>query len=322
MIRILGLLLMLSFVACREPEPGTEGNPLKVMFIPYVEQRTIMLHSEGLIKFLEKSLSQKMLGQDSGFHIRVSIPTFYISVVEAFGTENADLSSMTTFSYLLTKDTKKYPVEAILTVIREPEGLVYKGAIIARADSNIKKLEDLKGKKFAFADPSSTSGFVLASKLFKDRGVALGETVFAGRHDNVISMVYQGQVDGGAIYYSSPKVRVENGKSIRELRDARSMVLSQYPDVEEKIKIIEFTDEVQNEPWVLRTNIYKDPVKQAKLRQSIIDSIIEYSASPEGKDLMQILIRADKVVPTDDARYDKIRAILKDIQFDISSAVK
>jgi len=281
-----------------------------------------MLHSEGLVKYLEKSLSQKMLGKDSGFYIRVSIPTFYISVVEAFGTENADLAAMTTFSYLLTKDTKKYPVEAILTVVREPEGLLYKGAIIARADGKIKKLKDLEGKKFAYADPSSTSGFILASKLLKDRGVTPGDTVFAGRHDTVISMVYQGQVDGGAIYYSSPTERIENGKKIRELRDARSMVLSQYPDVEEKIKIIDFTEEVQNEPWVLRTNIYKDPAKQAKLRQAVIDSIIEFSASPEGKDLMQVLIRADRVVPTDDASYDPIRKILRDLKFDVSSAVK
>ncbi len=318
----LAFIFLLPLIACRDPEVGSKENPFKLMFIPYVEQQTIMLHTEELVKFLEKSLSKKMLGQDSGFHIRATIPTYYISVVESFGTDNVDLSSMTTFSYLLARDTKKYPAEAILTVVREPEGLVYKGAIIARADGKINKLEDLNGKKFAFADPSSTSGFILASKLLKDKGIKLGEAMFAGRHDTVISMVYQGQVDAGAIYYSSPTERIENGKKIRELRDARSMVLTQYPDVEEKIKIIGFTDEVQNEPWVLRSNIYKDPIKQAKLRQAIIESVIEFTESAEGKNLMQMLIRAEKVVPTTDASYDKIRKILKDVNFDIASVLK
>jgi phosphonate transport system substrate-binding protein len=292
------------------------------MFIPYVDQQTIMTETEGLIKYLEKSLSQKMLGQESGFYIRASIPTFYISVVESFGTERADLAAMTTFSYLLTKDQKKYPVEAILTVDRDPDGQFYKGAIIARADSAVKKVEDLTGKTFAFSDPASTSGFILASKLLKDKNIRPEKTVFAGRHDSVVTMVYQRQVDAGAIYYSSPKIRTENGKTTKELRDARGMVLVQYPDVEQKISIIGFTEEAPTEPWVLRTDIYKDPAKQAKLKQAIIDSIMEFTASDDGKQLMKVLVRAEKVVPTSDARYDGIRKVIRDLDFDITKLVK
>jgi phosphonate transport system substrate-binding protein len=292
------------------------------MFIPYVDQQTIMTHTEELVKYLEKSLSQKMLGKDEGFFIQASIPTFYIAVVEAFGTGRADLAAMTTFSYLLTKDQKKYPVEAILTVDRDPDGQFYKGAIIARADSSVKSFQDLNGKKFAFSDPASTSGFILPSKLFKDKGIKLEQTVFAGRHDSVVSMVYQGQVDAGAIFYSSPKIRTENGKTTRELRDARGMVLVQYPDVEEKIKIIGFTEEAPTEPWVLRTNIYSDPAKQAKLRKAIVDSVVEFTSSDAGKELMRILVRGERVLPADDARYDGIREVIRTLNFDITKLVK
>lgn len=316
------ILLSITLLGCTQQPTGSKKNPLKLMFIPYVDQQTIMLHTEGLVRYLEKSISQKLYGKDEGFYIKASIPTYYISVVEGFGHGQVDLSSMTTFSYLLTKDIKKYPVEAILTVVREGDGKFYKGALIARADSNVKSVEDINGKKFAFSDPASTSGFILPSKLFKDKNIKPAETVFAGRHDNVISMVYQGQVDAGAIFYSSRKTYIENGKKVTELRDARGMTKTSYPDVEEKIKIIGFTEESPNEPWVIRKDIFADPAEQAKLKKAITDSIVEYTSSPEGKELMRILVRGESVVPINDSHYDSVRKLMTELNLDIASLVK
>lgn len=314
--------VLISLSGCSEGPVGSSKNPLKMMFIPYVESQTIITHTDALIKFLEKSLSQKLLGQDQGFHIKTAIPTSYVAVVESFGTKRADVAAMTTFSYILTRDMKKYPVEAFLTVERPPDGRKYRGAIIARADSPVKTVQDLQGKKFAFSDPASTSGFILAAKLLRDQKIKVAESVFAGRHDAVVMMVYQKQVDAGAIYYSSPEIRTEGGKKRSYIRDARSMVLTQIPDVEEKIKIVGFTPEVPNEPWVIRTNLFQDPKEQERFKNALADSIIEFSASPEGKDMMQILVRADTVVKTNDAEYDDLRKIISELDLDMSKLVK
>jgi len=327
MVKALSLLssLGLSFFilcACTKGPIGSSNNPLKVVFIPYIEQQTIVTHTDALIHFLEKSLSQKLLKQDSGFHIKSSIPTSYVAVVEAFGTQRADLAALTTFSYLMTRDFKGYPVEAILTVDRFPDGRTYKGAIIARSDSKINSIADLQGKKFAFAEPASTSGFIMPSKLFKDHGIKLKETVFAGRHDTVVSMVYQQQVDAGAIYYSSPEVREVNGKKEVLIRDARSTVKTQIPDVENQVKIIGFTDAVPNEPWVLRTNIYPEKEKQEALKKALQEALIEFASLPEGKDMMQILVRAEKIVLADDSEYNPLREVLKSLDIDLASLVK
>jgi len=314
--------LAILAIGCTQSPTGTKANPFRIMFIPYVESQTITYHTQSLVKFLETRLSQKMLGTDEGFYIKAAIPTSYIAVVEAFGTKRADLSSMTTFSYILTRDIKKYPVEAILSVDRDPDGMVYRGAIIARADSPIKKIEDLEGKRFAYSDPASTSGFILPAKLFKDKKINLAETVFAGRHDSVVMMVHQKQVDAGAIYYSSPEQRIVDGKNVAFIRDARSMVLTQIPDVEKKIKIIGFTQEVTNEPWVLRANIYDDPKDQARLKKAVQESIMEFVKTEDGKVLMQKLVRAEKVVPVSDSDYDGVRQILIDLEIDSTKLVK
>ena len=52
------------------------------------------------------------------------------------------------------------------------------------------------------------------------------------KHDNVVTMVYQKQVDAGATYYSPPD-------KTGEFLDARARYKNQYPDIFEKVKIID-----------------------------------------------------------------------------------
>ncbi len=317
------LLLSLSFLcACENGPVGSAKNPLKVMFTPYVEGQTVAENTQGLSQFLEKSLSEKWLHQPSGFHVKIVIPTSYIAIIEGFGTKRVDVAGMTTFPYVLARDVKKYPVEAFLTMERGVDGKMYKGAIITRSDSPIKSVEDLKGKKFAYSDPASTSGYILPSKFFKDKHIELKDTVFAGRHDAVVMMVQQKQVDAGAIFYMSPEIRDENGTKKKYLRDARQMVITQIPDVEQKIKIIAYTPMVPNEPIVIRTNLFADPAEQARFKAAFSESFIEFCTRPEGKDLMQKLLRADKIVPTRDADYDILRTMLTDLNLDPAQLVK
>ena len=68
-------------------------------------------------------------------------------------------------------------------------------------------------------------------KILKQNHITPSSTVFSLKHDNVVTMVYQKQVDAGATFYSPPS---KEGL----IRDARILVKSQYPDVEEKIKIL------------------------------------------------------------------------------------
>src|SRR5690606_15357325 len=105
--------------------------------------------------------------------------------------------------------------------------------------------------------------------LLKDKNVTPKETVFAMRHDSVVSMIYQGQVDAGATFYSPP--------SNDEIQDARRLVKTQYPDVEEKIKIVELTEPIPNDPIVFRKDLPED------IKKTIVDTFVAYVKTPEGK---------------------------------------
>ncbi len=278
------LILSLSFfTGCtfQKPALGTIANPVKLLFTPFVDAKVLDENSREFKVFLEKT---------TGYHFEISIPQNYIAVVEAFGSKRVDLAVINTFGYLLAHS--KYGAEARLIVVRYGKS-TYQAEIIVRADRKaIKSIKDLNGKKFAFVDPSSMSGFIVPSKMFKNAGVKLGETVFAQKHDSVVSMVYQGRVDAGAAFYSPPV----NG----EIQDARVLVRSQYPDVETKIKILTLTEEIPNDPVAFR----KDLPEEMKVK--IASAFKAYLATPEGKVKMKNLLVTD-FRDGNDSDFDKLQ---------------
>lgn len=307
---------------CTEPEVGSKKRPFSMYFVPSVDAQKITAGAEELGKYLEKSVSQKLYRKDDGFYVKTAVPASYIAVVEAFGTDKADFAVFNTFSYILTKDIKKYPIEAVLTISRNNGEKTYKSQIITRADSGINSLEDLKGKKFAYSDPSSTSGYFLPKLLFEEKHIPLGETVFAQKHDNVVTMVYQKQVDAGATFYSPPIEKEVDGKKVTEIRDARSRVLTQFPDVGEKVKIIGFSEEIPNEPWVIRSNLFKEQKKGDDVKRAVVEALVEFSKTENGAKILKDLYDMEGLLPVNDSEYSKIRKVIVDSGVNLEEKLK
>jgi len=271
-------------------ELGSEDNPVKLHFVPSVDAKVIEDNSKTFKTFLEKNTPYKF---------EVTIPQSYIAVVEAFGTKRADVAAFNTFGYILAHE--KYGAEAKLTVLRH--GLAtYQSQFIAKAGSPIKKLEDLNGKKIAFVEPASTSGYLLPLKTLNEKGIKPKEIVFAGKHDNVVSMVYNGQVDAGATFYSPP---FKDEKGVEQMEDARRLVLTQYPDVKEKVIILELSEPITNDPVVFRKEMPEE------MKTKIADAMMAFVNTPEGKEAFKAIYGIDQVKKATDADYDGARAMLK-----------
>lgn len=275
---------ILSSCTGKKAELGTAGNPIKLHFVPSVDAKVIEDVSKQFKDYLEKNTPYKFA---------ISIPQSFVAVVEAFGTKRADIAAINTFGYVLAHD--KYGAEARITFIRHGSS-EYQSQFIAKADGPIKTLEDLKGKKIAFVDPASTSGYLLPLKTLKDRKIDPKETVFAMKHDSVVSMIYQGQVDAGATFYSPPA----DGK----MEDARRLVLTQYPDVEKKIKIVELSSKIPNDPIIFR----KDMPEEMKTK--IVEALFAFIETPEGKDAFSKIYGVTALKKATDADYNGVREML------------
>lgn len=284
------LIFLVSFfvlVNCTsKPEIGTPENPIKISLVP--GQDTKVLEENG--KELEAYLKEK-----TGLPIEVTVPSSFIAVIEALGSKRADMAIMNTFGYILARE--KYGADAALTGVFKGRD-VYWGQIIARKDGP-KTLKDLNNKKIAFVDPSSGSGFVLPSKLLKDEKVTPKEVVFAGRHDSVVTMVYQRQVDAGATYSIPPLDGVP--------QDARKLVATQFPDVYDQIVILAKTDPIPNDPVVFRKDF------PPELRKQLVDAIKKMMKEEKGSKIMYNLYHMDDFKDADPKQYEKVQKMLLDL---------
>lgn len=295
---LLPLVAALIFSSCqRDAKLGSENNPIKLYFTPSVDADTIASNSQDFLQFLEK---------ETGYFFKSGIPTNYISVVESFGSKRADIGVMNSFGYLMANE--KYGATAKLRVLRYGHDY-YQGQIIAHVDSGINSIKDLDGKKFAYTDPSSTSGYMFPKKIMQESGVRLGNQTFAIKHDNVVTMVYQKQVDAGATYYSAP---AENGK----IRDARDRVRTQFPDVEEKVKIVQITEKIPNDPFVFRKDL------PAEITNKFIAAVKKYLSTENGKKVFKNIYSVEGLVDTTDSDYDGLRNVIKSININLEEQLK
>ena len=294
---VLGLLLLaLALPAMAEDALGTRDNPVKIFFTPSVDANTIATNSTSFLKFMEK---------ETGYYFKSGIPANFIAVVEAFGSNRADIAVMNSFGYLLAHS--KFGAEAKLKALRHGKDY-YAGAIYVSEKSGIKDLKGLAGKKFAFTDASSTSGYHYPLKIFKDAKIKLGSTVYAGKHDSVITSIYQGQVDAGAAFYSD----AFDGK----IKDARERVLTQFPDVEQKIKVLKITDKIPNDPFVFRKGV------SPEMTNKIVAALVKYLGTEEGKTTFKNIYAIDGIVLATNKDYDSLRAVVKAADLDIGALVK
>lgn len=263
---------------------GTPGNPLKMAFVPSTDSQKVLASGQPLAD---------MLSQQTGLSFTVSVPTSYAAVIEAMGANNVDIGWLAPFAYVLAKD--KFNSRVILASVRGGSK-TYTGQIIAHVDSGINSVADLPGKKFAFVDPGSASGFLYPNALLASNGIdyktAFSETVFAGGHDKVVIAVYNKQVDAGATF----------GDSVEGVQtDARTNVVSTLPDVMEKVKVIGKTPPIPNDTVSVRAGLPYELVLQVQ------DGLLAVAATDDGKKLLADLYRINGLAMATDSEYDSVR---------------
>ena len=79
----------------------------------------------------------------------------------------------------------------------------YRGCIIVRKDGGLKKIEDLKGKRFDYVGKGTSAGYnypralLVGKKL--DPDAFFGAATFAGQHDIAVMKVLNGVSDGASV---------------------------------------------------------------------------------------------------------------------------
>lgn len=194
----------------------------------------------------------------------------YDGVVQGLLGGTLDYAELGASAYAKVYLEKADAVEPILTTVQTDGSTGYYSIMVAKADSGIKTLADAKGKKLGFADPDSTSGYLVpVTALPKDlNGVAVkeyfAETGFGGGHENLVLEVLKGTFDVGTTWGSG----VGEWKNGYTSGNLAKMVEKGILDMDDLTEIWK-SPLIPNGPIVVRTSMDNDT--KAKFKQFMMD---------------------------------------------------
>ncbi|AUJ23354.1 MULTISPECIES: phosphate/phosphite/phosphonate ABC transporter substrate-binding protein [Virgibacillus] len=290
----LSLLLSIGFLsACGDDADNAQAkkgeeklDELSVQFVPSQNADTL----EAKAKPLEELLSEEL-----DIPVEVSVSTDYNTIIEAMDSEQVDVGFLPPTAYVLAQE--KGSGDVMLQAQRygvnddgsPTEELVdsYNSIFIVNEDSDIESVEDLKGKKIGYQNVTSSAGFVWPAATLLEAGIhPLNdvEPVTLKGHDQAVISLLNGDIDAAVTF-----------------QDARNVVASDYEDVFEETRIIEFTEPIPNDTVAIRPEI-NDEMKKA-----ITDAFIAIGKDEEGQQIIRDIYSHEGYVESQDSNFDIVR---------------
>jgi len=291
------MLALVLFMISGCGKSSSSSKVLRVGFVPAEDAQQVMQNAQPLVEIMQKRL---------GMEVQPFVATDYTGVVEALRVGKLDIAFLTPASYVLAKN------EANVRVALKSErngSPFYFSAIITRADSGIERLEDLRGKIFAFGDPLSTSANVFPRKLFHENGIDpvrdFKQILYSGGHDATVLAVLNGKVDAGATFANST--------------DGDDTAWARYLKNPEDIKVIRaiaYSEAIPADNLVFGGNL------DEQLGKQIEKIFIDLSHDPQSKKMLRDLYQIDGFVPATDKDYDSVRQAFAIAGIQLKDALK
>jgi phosphonate transport system substrate-binding protein len=256
---------------------------LTVGLIPSEDSRAMIANSQKMMDMLSAAL---------GMPVKPFVAADYNGVIEALRSKRLDVAYLGPFSYVLGATIA--PIEAFAVAETKKAGRTfYHSQIIAHKDSGIRTVSDLKGRNFAFVDPSSTSGHLFPKaglmKAGFDADKEFGRVIFSGSHDSSAIAVQNKKIDAAAIADRILDAAIAKGLAKRE-------------DLVEVWK----SDPIPESPTVWRTDLPADLKKRV---QAAFLQVKDIPWSDQGL--------LNGFHPTNDAAYNVIRDTAKLLNLDL-----
>ncbi len=196
---------------------------------------------------------RKLLEATFEVPVRLFPAADYAGVIQAFGAKQIELSSMGASGYAGAWMDTNGGVEPLVVAVEKDGSIAYRSVLVVRADSGIADLAGMKGHSLAWADPNSTSGYLIPRSELKKAGIDtepgkyFSKTGFGGGHEQAVVAVLQKQYDG-AVTWASGIGEVSEGYTRGNLREMVAKGMLKMSD----LKILWTSAPILNGPLTVR----------------------------------------------------------------------
>jgi phosphonate transport system substrate-binding protein len=227
--------------------------------------------------YLEKKLGMK---------VEFTPVSDYPAAVEALVNRKVDLVWFGGFTHV---QAQLRSGGKIVPLAQREEDTKFQSVFIAKTDSGIKALADLKGRQVSFGSQSSTSGHLMPRYFLLQAGITpekdFRRVAYSGAHDATIASVVSGKVDAAAL----------------DITVWRKFVTENRVDTK-AVNVFHTTPTYFNYNWSMHVD------SPAELRQRVQKALLDLDpATPEGKEILQ-LNRATRYIPTSPENYKGLEA--------------
>jgi phosphonate transport system substrate-binding protein len=229
----------------------------------------------------------RYLGEAVGLPARLRVAESYADISKLIGSFDVHVAQLGPLAYVEAK--REHPELVLLAKQIALGSSTYSAYVVTRSNGGVADIDDLRGRRFAFVDRRSASGYLYPLAFFRKRGIEpetfFASTLFAGNHERVVEMVLAGEVDAGATY--SGAVAMARGR------------LSGGG-----LKIVEKAGRIPYYAYCASGRL------DADLAVRIRDALLAVSTrTPEGRRVLGGVTSINGFAPASDAQYDDVRRV-------------
>ena len=270
-----GATLLLSAGAI----PASAASALRVGMIPDAGATQVSTDEKAPLR---DYLSAKM-----GQPVELVIPTNYNATVEGLGNGSLDFAYLGGLTYLKAREAY-----GVIPLVQRSSDQQFHSLFITQTGSSINKLTDLKGKRFAFGDISSTSGHLMPDYALRNAGIDPDTDLsarFTGNHPATAKAVESGTVDAGALDESVFKAVTDGGQIDRT-----------------RVRVFYTTPPFVDYVWVARKDV------PPAIREVLANAFLALRQPAD--DRVLAILRGTSFVKANDAEYATLRSIAKKLK--------
>ena len=265
-----------------------EQEVLKLGFVPLLDSEKLV----DEIKPLEAALSKELNRPVEAF-----VASSYVGVVQALNSGQIQMAYIPPLAYVLAHEESG--AQCALVALNAKGESSYKSESLVRKDSSIQSLADLKAKRVAFVDPSSTSGYLFPASMIKEQGIDLEKDlnlVFSGGHDKSLQLLLNSEVDAIGSFA---------GISKRYAKD--------FPEAPEQTRVLATSQAIPSVTLAFNKDLPEDLGSQIKA------AFIKISKDEQGAAMLKELFNIHGFTEAQDSDYEAVRSTAKLMDIDLAA---
>jgi phosphonate transport system substrate-binding protein len=283
---LLKLLKLLVFSLICTPLLASQPKKIRIGFIPAGPAKEFVGKATEFAELVQNELEVP---------VEIYIPKNYQSLVKAMKEKRVDFAFFTAMTYVFAE--KEANAKVLLRKVWE-ERDYYFSALVVPKDSPIKSLSDLKGKKIAYVDDKSTSGYLYPSVALKNAGLdplkSFSKVTYSGNHKKAVEDLEAGKADVAAVFAMDAK--------------AKEGAWTHLFDKNKNMRPIWVSKHIPSDPFCVRNDFYE---KHPQLTHNMMFFLKRLSTAEKKDHKLKSLLDIDKVDMATSKQYESVREMVQ-----------